>query len=117
MADEPTASEIRSNGNTDSASMKNHVCKYRNQILASDIFQIPLFSSKRAISMFMMRSNRNTKSITRFTMNSVSIVVSLVKKATCQSRVRHSVAIYGQILLFCDQSMREKAWGSRKRGA
>ena len=27
---------------------------------------------------------------------------------TC--RVRHSVAIYGQLLLFCDQSMREKAW-------
>ncbi len=33
------------------------------------------------------------------------------------SRVRHSVAIYGQLLLFCDQSMREKAWHSRKRGA
>ena len=32
-------------------------------------------------------------------------------------RVRHSVAIYGQLLLFCDQSMREKAWRSRKRGA
>ncbi len=27
------------------------------------------------------------------------------------------VAIYGQLLLFCDQSMREKAWRSRKRGA
>ncbi len=26
------------------------------------------------------------------------------------SRVRHSVAIYGQCLLFCDQSLREKAW-------
>ncbi len=25
-------------------------------------------------------------------------------------RVRHSVAIYGQRLLFCDQSMRSKAW-------
>ncbi len=33
------------------------------------------------------------------------------------SRVRHSVALYGQLLLFCDQSMREKAWRSRKRGA
>jgi hypothetical protein len=32
-------------------------------------------------------------------------------------RVQHSVAIYGQRLLFCDQSMREKAWCSRKRGA
>ena len=32
-------------------------------------------------------------------------------------RVRHSVAVYGQRLLFCDQSMREKAWRSRKRGA
>jgi hypothetical protein len=32
-------------------------------------------------------------------------------------RVRHSVAICGQLLLFCDQSMREKAWRSRKRGA
>jgi hypothetical protein len=32
-------------------------------------------------------------------------------------RVRHSVAIYGRRLLFCDQSMREKAWRSRKRGA
>ena len=31
-------------------------------------------------------------------------------------RVRHSVAMYGQLLLFCDQSMREKAWRSRKRG-
>ena len=31
-------------------------------------------------------------------------------------RVRHSIAIYGQLLLFCDQSMREKAWRSRKRG-
>ena len=30
-------------------------------------------------------------------------------------RVRHSVAIYGQFLLFCDQSMREKAWRIRKR--
>jgi hypothetical protein len=30
-------------------------------------------------------------------------------------RVRHSVAIYGQLLLFCDQSMREKAWRCRKR--
>ena len=29
----------------------------------------------------------------------------------------HSVAIYGQFLLFCDQSMREKAWRSHKRGA
>ncbi len=28
------------------------------------------------------------------------------------SRVRHSVAIYGQLLLFCDQSMRKKAWRS-----
>jgi hypothetical protein len=33
------------------------------------------------------------------------------------SRVRHSVAIYGQRTLHCDQSMREKAWRSRKRGA
>ena len=33
------------------------------------------------------------------------------------ARVRHSVAIYGQLLLFCDQSMREKAWCSRKSGA
>ena len=33
------------------------------------------------------------------------------------SRVRPSVAIYGQLLLFCDQSMRKKAWRSRKRGA
>jgi hypothetical protein len=33
------------------------------------------------------------------------------------ARVRHSVAIYGQYLLLCDQSMREKAWRSRKRGA
>ena len=32
-------------------------------------------------------------------------------------KVRHSVAIYGQLLLFCDQSMREKAWRSRKHGA
>ncbi len=32
------------------------------------------------------------------------------------ARVRYSVAIYGQLLLFCDQSMREKAWRSRKRG-
>ncbi len=30
---------------------------------------------------------------------------------------RHSVAIYGQLLLFCYQSIREKAWRSRKRGA
>ena len=29
------------------------------------------------------------------------------------NRVRHSVAINGQFLLFCDQSMREKAWRSR----
>ncbi len=28
-------------------------------------------------------------------------------------RVRHSVAIYGQLLLFCDQSMRETAWRRR----
>jgi hypothetical protein len=32
-------------------------------------------------------------------------------------RVRRSVAINGQLLLFCDQSVREKAWRSRKRGA
>ncbi len=32
-------------------------------------------------------------------------------------RVRHSVAIYGQRLLVCDQSLREKAWCSRKREA
>ena len=32
-------------------------------------------------------------------------------------RVRHSVAMYSQLLVFCDQSMREKAWRSRKRGA
>ena len=34
-----------------------------------------------------------------------------------RNRVRHSVAIYGQLLLFCDQSMREKAWRGHKRGA
>ena len=28
---------------------------------------------------------------------------------TVEDRVRHSVTIYGQPLLFCDQSMREKA--------
>ena len=33
------------------------------------------------------------------------------------SRVRQSVAIYGQLLLFCDQSVRKKAWRSRKCGA
>ncbi len=33
------------------------------------------------------------------------------------NRVRRSVAIYSQLSLFCDQSMREKAWRSRKRGA
>ena len=32
-------------------------------------------------------------------------------------RVRHSVAIFGQRFMVCDQSMREKAWRSRKRGA
>ncbi len=32
-------------------------------------------------------------------------------------RVRRTVAVYGQILLFYDQSMREKAWRSRKRVA
>ncbi len=31
--------------------------------------------------------------------------------------VQHSVAISGQLLLFCDQSMRKKVWSSRKRGA
>jgi hypothetical protein len=31
------------------------------------------------------------------------------------ARVRHSVAMYGQLLLLSDQSMREKAWRSRKR--
>ena len=31
--------------------------------------------------------------------------------------VRHSISIFGQLLLFSDQSMREKAWRSRKRGA
>ncbi len=31
-------------------------------------------------------------------------------------RVRHSVAIFGQRLMVCDQSMREKAWRSRKPG-
>ncbi len=35
----------------------------------------------------------------------------------CGYRVRYSVAIYGQILLFCYQSMREKAWHSCKREA
>ena len=33
------------------------------------------------------------------------------------TKVRHSDAIYGQRLRFCNQSMREKAWRSRKRGA
>ncbi len=33
------------------------------------------------------------------------------------TRVRLIVAIHGQLLLCCDQSMREKAWRSRKRGA
>jgi hypothetical protein len=42
---------------------------------------------------------------------------SRLNKTCFQVRVRHSIAIYGQILLFCDQSMREKAWRSRKRGA
>ena len=32
-------------------------------------------------------------------------------------RVQHSVALYGQRLLFCDQSMREKARRRRARGA
>ena len=32
------------------------------------------------------------------------------------SRVRHTVAIYGRRLLFCDQCMHEKAWRNRKRG-
>jgi hypothetical protein len=35
----------------------------------------------------------------------------------CRNRVQHSIAIYGQLLLFCDQSMRKKAWRSRNRGA
>ena len=39
---------------------------------------------------------------------------------TQAGRVRHSVAIYGQCLLFCDQRMREKVWfaasvGRRRR--
>ena len=33
-----------------------------------------------------------------------------------KSSVRDSVAIYGQLLLLCDQSMRETAWRSRARG-
>ncbi len=33
------------------------------------------------------------------------------------SGVRHSVARFGQRLMVCDPSMREKAWRSRKRGA
>jgi hypothetical protein len=41
----------------------------------------------------------------------------LMHSALACGRVRHSVAIYGQLLLFCDQSMRSKAWRSRKRGA
>ncbi len=32
-------------------------------------------------------------------------------------RVRHCVAIYGHLLLFWDQNLREKAWRSRARGA
>jgi hypothetical protein len=43
--------------------------------------------------------------------------VRYIPHACHKSRVRHSVAIYGQLLLFCDQSMREKAWRSSKRGA
>ncbi len=35
--------------------------------------------------------------------------------ATREVRVRHSIAIYGHLLLVCDQSMREKACRSRKR--
>ena len=36
---------------------------------------------------------------------------------TLAFRLRHSVAIYCQLLLFCDQSICEKAWRSHKRGA
>ncbi len=50
-------------------------------------------------------------------------VLPISALCTCHShllapcRVRHSVAIYDQLLLYCDQSMREKDWRSRKRGA
>ncbi len=47
-------------------------------------------------------------------------IIGLIRvraKPSLGLRVRHNVAIYGQLLLFCDQSMREKAWRSRKRGA
>jgi hypothetical protein len=47
----------------------------------------------------------------------VRLLFRLKCTACVVNRVRHSVAIYGQLLLFRDQSMREKAWRSRKRGA
>ncbi len=39
----------------------------------------------------------------------------LIQEYSYPGRVRHSVATYGQRLLCCDQSMRKKAWCSRKR--
>ncbi len=50
--------------------------------------------------------------------SNVCACVSQSSAAVCKPlwcRVRHSIAIYVQLLLFCDQSMREKAWRSRKR--
>jgi hypothetical protein len=43
--------------------------------------------------------------------------VRIQKTGGAARRVRHSVAMHGRFLLFCDQSMHEKAWRSRKRGA
>ncbi len=46
---------------------------------------------------------------------SSTVFIGGTSAAPCVTRVRHSVAIFGQLLLFCDQSMREKDWRSRKR--
>jgi hypothetical protein len=78
-----------------------------------------VFKAKGRIATVLQAWLRGSKARAQFSARLrllVSTSQSRVMERTVR-RVRHRVAIYGQLLLFCDQSMREKAWRSRKRGA
>ncbi len=74
-------------------------------------------SYKQGRTLMLSSSDRCTLSNAGGTSAGVSSGCCDTKLSPRANRVRHSVAIFGQRLMVCDQSMREKAWRSRKRGA
>ncbi len=86
----------------------------------SQVLRIPIKSSEVPIIRGHDGSNiadiQSSAGVLGMVIEPVRYYVLLSGLLSCADIVRHSSAIYGQLLLFCDQSMREKAWRSRKRG-